>query len=53
MTHLGLFETEIEAFTVYKQVKEVYIKHLAEKWKASLDARVYNSLIEYNVEITD
>lgn len=53
MTHLGLFETEIEAFTVYKQVKEAYIKHLAEKWKASLDVRVYNSLIEYNVEITD
>ena len=26
---------------------------LGNVWKASLDARVYNSLIEYNVEITD
>ncbi len=51
--HLGWFNTEIEAFLVYKQAKETYIKELAEKWKDQIDPRVYEALMKYEVEITD
>lgn len=50
---LGCFDTELEAFAAYKQSKEVYIKQLAEKFKDSIDTRVYNALVSYTVEITD
>ena len=50
---LGYFDTELEAFAAYKQSKEVYIKQLAEKFKDSIDTRVYNALVSYTVEITD
>lgn len=51
--HLGVFNTELEAFFAYKQVKEAYIKEVAEKWKDDIDPRVYNALMNYQVEITD
>ena len=51
--HLGHFNTEIEAFNVYKQAKENYIKGLANKWKDRIDDRAYNALMSYEVEITD
>ena len=51
--HLGLFETELKAFSVYKQAKEDYIKVVANKWKDQIDQRVYTALMNYQVEITD
>lgn len=51
--HLGLFETEIEAFQSYKVAKEDYLKELADKWKDQVDPRVYQALNNYQVEITD
>ena len=51
--HLGLFNTEIEAFNAYKQAKEAYLKELANKWKDKIDERAYNALMNYQVEITD
>ena len=51
--HLGLFNTEIEAFNAYKQAKENYIKELANKWKDQIDPRAYEALMNYKVEITD
>ena len=51
--HLGLFNTEIEAFNAYKQAKENYIKELANKWRDRIDPRAYNALMEYQVEIDD
>ena len=51
--HLGLFNTELEAFYAYKQAKETYIKEVANKWKDQIDPRVYNALMKYEVEITD
>lgn len=51
--HLGRFNSEIEAHLAYKSRKEAYLKELAEKWKSSIDARAYNALINYKVEITD
>ena len=47
------FNTEIEAFNAYKQTKESYLKELANKWKDKIDARAYNALMNYQVEITD
>lgn len=51
--HLGLFNTEIEAFMAYKQDKESYLKDLAEKYKDVIDPRAYNALLNYEVKITD
>ena len=52
-THIGSFNTEIEAFQAYKQAKEAYIKEVANKWKGRIDLRVYEALMKYQVEITD
>ena len=51
--YLGKFKTAEEAFLAYKTAKEDYLKTLAEKWKGSIDARAYNALMNYEVEITD
>lgn len=51
--HLGWFNTEIEAFYVYKQAKEAYIKEVANKWRDQIDPKVYEALMKYEVEITD
>lgn len=50
---LGTFDTEIEAFHAYKEVKENYIKELANKWKGQIDIHVYEALMNWKVEITD
>lgn len=42
-----------DAFTSYKRTKEDVLKHLAESWKAKIDVRAYQALVDYNVEITD
>ena len=51
--HLGLFNTEIEAFNAYKTAKEAFIKEQANKWKSQIDPRAYNALMNYQVEIDD
>lgn len=51
--YIGLFATEIEAFYVYKEAKEAYIKEVAEKYKGQIDHRVYESLMNWKIEITD
>ena len=51
--HLGLFNTEIEAFNAYKVAKEAFVKEQANKWKSQIDDRAYNALMDYTVEITD
>ena len=49
----GSYLTPEEAFAVYKREKEKYIKEVANKWKDKIDPRVYESLMNYQVEITD
>ena len=51
--HLGLFNTELEAFKAYKTAKESFIKEHANKWKSQIDPRAYNALMNYEVNIDD
>lgn len=51
--HLGLFEHPEDAFYAYKKAKEEYSKVLAERWKEHIDARAYDALLRYEVNITD
>ena len=51
--HLGWFSTVEDAFRAYKVAKEQYLKELANKWKDQIDPRVYEALMNYQVEITD
>ena len=51
--YLGTFNTEEKAFSVYKKAKEQYIKEVANKWKDQIDQRVYEALMNYQVEITE
>ena len=49
----GYSDTPEEAFLAYKQAKEAYIKEVANKWRDQIDSRVYEALMNYQVEITD
>ena len=51
--HIGRYYCEKEAFYAYKTAKESYIKEVANKWKDQIDNRVYDALMNYEVEITD
>ena len=51
--HLGLFNTELEAFNAYNTAKESFIKEQANKWKSQIDIRAYNALMNYEVNIDD
>lgn len=50
---LGHYDTVEEAFEVYKQFKEDYIKEVAEEYKHKIPVKLYEALINYKVEITD
>ena len=51
--HLGVFNTELEAFKAYKEAKESFIKEQANKWKGQIDDRAYEALVNYTVDIDD
>ena len=51
--HLGLFNTELEAFNAYKKAKEAFVKEQAEKYKSQIDPRAYEALMSYEVSIDD
>lgn len=53
LIHLGWFSTPEEAFEVYKETKESYVKEVAEKWKDQIDPRVYQALLAWTVNIDD
>lgn len=48
-THLGSFNTPQEAFQAYKTYKEALIKQVANEYKEQLDYRVYEALMNYEV----
>lgn len=51
--HLGLFNTQEEAFAAYKAAKEQFLTKLAEKYKQQLDDRAYVALLRYEVSRDD
>lgn len=51
--YLGHFTTPEEAFLVYKQAKETYIKEVANKYKEKIQHELYQAMMNYNVEIDD
>lgn len=50
---VGSFFTPEEAFEAYKIAKEAEIKKVANRYKETLEQRVYEALCNYKVEITD
>lgn len=51
--YLGVFDTSIEAFLVYKKFKESYIKSVANEYKNRIPDKLYDALLKYEIEITD
>jgi hypothetical protein len=51
--YLGTYNTPEEAFQVYKETKESYIKEIADKWKGQISDKVYEAMYNYKVEIDD
>lgn len=51
--YLGLYSTVEEAFLAYKIAKEQYIKEVAEEYKDKIPYRLYEALMNYEVEMDD
>ena len=51
--HLGLYSTPEEAFLVYKQFKEAYIKEIADEYKERIPDRLYEAMYNWIVEKDD
>ena len=49
----GTFDTPEEAFMKYKEVKEVHIKEVADKYKDVINPRVYEALYAWTINIDD
>jgi hypothetical protein len=50
---LGTYKNELDAFYKYKQVKEGYIKEVANENKQYIPLKLYEALMNYEVDITD
>lgn len=50
---LGFYCTPEEAFQTYKLEKEKHIKEVANKWKDKIDIRVYEALMNWEINIDD
>ena len=50
---LGRYKTPEEAFQVYKQFKERYIKEVAEEYKNVIPQKLYEAMINYKIGIDD
>ena len=48
--HLGRFTTEAEAYEVYRLNKQIIIYLLAEEYKDKLPTKVYEALMDYQIE---
>lgn len=51
--HKGLYDTSMDAFLVYKRVKESYIKEIADIYREQIPKKLYTALMNYKIEITD
>lgn len=50
---IGSFHTQQEAFMAYKEFKENLIKEVANEYKEKIPRKLFNAMINYEVEITD
>lgn len=50
-THLGVFDTEKEAFSIYKEYKLSRIKEMAERYfkLGDIDKRTYDAILKYKI----
>ena len=53
MKYLGLYTDLNEAFKVYKDFKENYIKQVADEYKDKIPKKLYEAMYSYKVEIND
>lgn len=53
LKHLGYYETPEQAFEVYKEFKENYIKQVADYYKKNIPDKLYNAMYEYKINIDD
>lgn len=51
--HIGYFQCPEDAFNAYKVFKQSYIKSLAISWSGMIDEKVYNALVNYQVDFED
>lgn len=51
--NLGYYSTPEEAFNVYKEFKEKYIKEVADYYKNKIPTKLYDAMYRYEVEIID
>ncbi len=51
--YLGTYDTIEEAFEIYKQNKEKYIKEVADAYKDKIPKKLYDAMYRWEVEIDD
>lgn len=51
--YLGRYKSEFQAFTIYKQFKESYIKQIADEYKDLIPTKLYEAMYNYELEIND
>ena len=51
--YLGYYDTSEDAFLVYKNFKENYIKQVADEYKDLIPNRLYEAMYRYEIEIND
>lgn len=51
--YLNLFNTPEEAFQVYKEFKENYIKQIADEYKDKIPKKLYEAMYAWKVDIDD
>ncbi len=50
---LGRFDAPEEAFAEYKKCKEKLVKEVAESYKDKLPCKVYEAMVNWEIEIRD
>jgi len=51
--HLGTHDTPGQAFEAYKTFKEAYIKQVAKSYKDHIPTKLYEAMINYEININD
>lgn len=51
--HIGRFKCKEQAFQAYALAKKEQVRFVADKWKDQIDQRVYEALMNWEIEIDD